>query len=144
MKRPLILLDATSRPDLFLWNRPVDEQLLATWISNHGWRVPKDLFELWQVTGGGDFFESETILFPMSDSESEGVEKLNEALQGAGMPRDYLVFHTGLGGLTAIRMSDQVYVQLDRARFQETSQYASLDDWYSRLMRGEYAARYGV
>lgn len=139
-----ILSDSHRRPRLFVWSGPIDEYALRVWLTKLGWVIPEDLFQLWSSTGGGDLFETETVLVPMSDSDCEGAEEFNAAQYLAGMPHDYIVFHIGLGGMSAVRISDHSYVQLSPGNFRETSQFTSLDDWYSGLLLREYGHRYGL
>jgi hypothetical protein len=69
---------------------------------------------------------------------------VNELLAARGMPGEYLVFHLGLGGLTAVRLTDRCYVQLDADDFSERAVFPTFDEWYRGVLRAEYAARYGL
>jgi hypothetical protein len=141
---PSMIQDAQARPKLFFWKGPLDEVRLKEYVDQHGWSVPKDLFDLWLKTGGGEIFESETLLGPWRDPEmGDEVSALNEEFYSRGLPRKYLVFHTGMA-TSAARLSDGKYVQLDPDSFSEVEVYSSLEDWYRRLLRTEYAERYGL
>jgi len=74
----------------------------------------------------------------------EDVPEINEELQNRGMPEEFLVFHQGTGGLSAVRLSDGQYVQLSEDDFSESGTYSSLEEWYDRVLRDEYADRYGL
>jgi hypothetical protein len=58
------------------------------------------------------------------------------------MPRDFVVFHEGLG-LTAIRCADGAYLSLD-TDIRVVGEFKSLDRRYAGVPRAEYAARYGL
>ncbi len=140
----LIFSDANRRPDLFVWNGAIATEWLQNWLQRHHWQVPEDLFVFWQKTGGGDIYESETILGPLGDNVlGDNLGEVNEHLRAQGMADRYVVFYRGLGGLAAVRLTDGQYVQLAEESFAELSEYASFEEWYRRL-REEYAERYGL
>lgn len=58
------------------------------------------------------------------------------------MPGGLLVFHEGLG-FTAVRGGDGAYVSLD-GDVRVRGEYADLDDWYTQVLRAEYAGKYGL
>jgi hypothetical protein len=63
----LLQQDQGLRPLLFVWNGPISAERLDTWLGERGLEIPDDLVEFWRETGGGDLFESETILGPFGD-----------------------------------------------------------------------------
>jgi len=140
-----IFSDAEARPDLFLWNESIDRSSLKEWLAENRWQIPDDLFLFWRETGGGDIYETETIFGPVGDADlGEDVLEINEELRKGGMPEDFLVFHQGTGGLSAVRLSDGQYLQLSEDDFSESGTYSSLEEWYDRVIRDEYADRYGL
>ena len=140
-----IFSDAEARPDLFLWNKSIDRSSLKEWLAENRWQIPDDLFLFWRETGGGDIYETETIFGPVGDADlGEDVLEINEELREEGMPEDFLVFHQGTGGLSAVRLSDGQYLQLSEDNFSESGTYSSLEEWYDRVIRDEYADRYGL
>ena len=61
----MVLLEDSERvPDVFLGFGAIPQSELSDWLKRHSLVLPSDLVELWQLTGGGDVFESETILRP--------------------------------------------------------------------------------
>jgi hypothetical protein len=124
----------------------VDEAALRGWLERASMRgrLPADLVSFWAETGGGDVFETETILGPLGDpSLGEDIIELNRSLQGAGMPDQYFVFHDGL--LTsAVDTLAGDYVELAPEGYRVLRRFASLDDWYRSTLRHEYAQRYGL
>lgn len=114
---------------------------LNIWLQKHNLNLPEDLIAFWQVTGGGDLFESETILSPFGDTYlGDDIDSVNEFHYSQGMKRDYLVFHVGTG-LSAVRLADGHYVTL-RDNYQELSEFFSLDDWYVGEVRSQFANQY--
>lgn len=136
-----ILEDARQYPHLFSWNGPVDRQLLEGWLAKRGLTVPEELIELWSLTGGGEAFESESILNPVGDARiGDDLEGPNEVLRRRGLGSDLLVFHRGVG-LSAIRLSDQSYVALGHY-FQVETVFETLDEWYDGTIRKEFWSSY--
>lgn len=144
-----ILRDAETRPELFHWFGAIDESKIQAWIQASHFSVPADLLQLWSQTGGGDFFESETIFRPTPIPSSapyfitgDDLALANENRRRDGMPTLYLAFHDGLF-LSAVRLSDQTLVTLSD-KYKETGQFSDLNEWYSRTLRTEFAKRYDL
>jgi len=137
-----ILVDSSTQPGAFQWFGPIDAANLSEWCSGRRIQPPMDLFELLERTGGGDFFESETILGPIggrdTGDESDGA---NGWHRQRGLPEDLWLFHVGIT-LSALRRTDNRYVTLSRAYIME-AEYSTLDDWYAPI-REEFAERYGL
>lgn len=141
----LIYQDAKLRPSLFFWNGGIEPERLENWLKERQLEIPRDLHEFWMMTGGGDIFESETILGPFGDSAmQDDVDSVNQIYHHKGLPMNYLIIHVGLGGLTAVSLLDQQYVSLDEEHYQEFNRYKNLEDWCRYLIRAEYADRYGL
>lgn len=138
----LLYQDQAQRPELFVWNGPIPAERLDEWLSHRGLGIPEDLAQLWRETGGGDLFESETILSPLADDQKgNGVDEVNEFHQKRGLSSDYLIVQTG-GYLTAIRLTDKKWVLLDLDSYNEINQFDSFDAWYRSVLRAEFAQRY--
>ena len=140
----LLSHDQRLRPELFVWRGPIEPTRLSEWLRVRHLNVPSDLQELWEKTGGGDLFESETILSPFGCSVSgDDVDGINNHHHALGLDVDYLIVHCGLC-LTAIRLSDQKWVVLDPGSYEVTTEYSSLSEWYREVIHNEYAKRYGL
>jgi len=114
------------------------------WLQQHGLEIPDELLQFWQVTGGGELFETETILGPFGDRQlGDDVDSVNEFHRARGMDRRYLIVHVG-SALTAIRLSDKKWVILDQDTYAEIEEYDSFEGWYERVLRAEFAERYGL
>lgn len=141
---PTMRKDLQLKPQVFFWEGPTDSRQLKRRLQEEGWRLPEDLLKLLAVTGGGEIFESETILGPCRDAElGDNLFTCNEQLRGRGLPDGYVVFHTGMA-VSAVRLADGRYVEFGLEDFEERGEYATLDDWYRKLIRAEYAERYGL
>jgi hypothetical protein len=140
-----LLEDFQIRPDLFHFIGPPLKTQLEAWVRNCGYSVPDDLLQLWSETGGGEIFESETILAPFTTRNlGDDVDSVNAFHQRRGMPPDNLIFHVGIGGLSVVSKGSGRYASLSEETYEERRQFSSLSDWYLSLVHAEYAARYGL
>ncbi len=140
----LLQQDQSCRPELFVWNGPVARERLDEWLRQRGLELPDELLQFWQNTGGGELFETETILGPFGDRQlGDDVDSVNEFHYRRGMDRRYLIVHIG-SVLTAIRLSDNTWVVLDQDTYAELEEYDSFENWYVRVLRTDFADRYGL
>ncbi|MBI5161262.1 MAG: hypothetical protein HY996_07605 [Micrococcales bacterium] len=138
--------DARARPDLFKWNGRMDQTELESWLASNKWigSCPRDLLKFWQETGGGDVFETETILGPLGDPPmGDDLAAVNREMRERGMPERFLVFHVGLL-TTAVDTASGDYVELTPELFRVVRRFASLEEWYRATLRAEYGQRYGL
>lgn len=136
--------DASERPTAFAWYGAVDRAELQRWILQRGLDVPSDLLSLWLTFGGGVMFETEEILAPGSGPEyAADFDQVNGAHRGRGLSDGLFLFHEGTW-LSAVRRISPRYLLVDRESYAATGEFESLDDWYRRTVREEFAARYGL
>jgi hypothetical protein len=141
-----ILRDAEVRPAIFVWNGPIDHQTLLQWLDGNDltdW-FPHDLLAFWEATGGGDVFETETLLGPFGNADrGDSFLEVNQRTHLHGMPGRLQLFHDGMV-LSAVDIEDHDYVTLSSDGLLIVERFNSLDDWYTRTLRAEYAYRYGL
>jgi hypothetical protein len=138
---PVLLDDLTTRPGLFCFNGAISSAEIGEWLSRTAYAVPDDLLEVWSCVGGGDLFESETLLEPrrtLADIDAE-----NARLRGLGFPDDMMAFHVGMV-VSAVEQPTGAIRALDRRQFVPKWTYADFDDWYRRLLRAEFGERYAL
>jgi hypothetical protein len=141
----LLQNDRAKRPDLFHFLGPIQSLELDAWLSERQLAVPNDLKEFWSEAGGGELFESETILSPFGRSDlGDDVETVNQFHKQKGMPADWIVFHTGIGGLTVVQIPSGKYASVREGLYEVQQTFASFADWYANLIRREYASRYNL
>jgi hypothetical protein len=141
-----MLRDEKSRPDLFWWYGAIADGTMQEWAAARSRCLPQDLLALWCRTGGGTIFESETIFAPVIGQElGDDLDSNNLRLWGEGLPTRFLVFHEGGVGISAVELDRGEYVLLDaNGGFAVQGVFESLEDWYVKVIRAEYAARYGL
>ena len=144
----ILLRDAQGVPDVLQPFGAIPAAELREWLRQNAVALPPDLIELWEVTGGGDIFDSETVFRPTVPSIpnayfiGDDVEGRNVAHAAKGKPSGLYIFQEG-AFLSAIRLSDQKFVILTKNYAVEDS-FGSLDDWYVRTLRAEFGERYGL
>ncbi|ACG75090.1 hypothetical protein AnaeK_3880 [Anaeromyxobacter sp. K] len=119
---------------------------LQAWLADNEWLgpCPSDLLVFWQDTGGGDVFETETILGPLGDPQmGDDIASVNRAMHSRGMPARFLVVHIG-SLVSAVDTGKGDYVELEPSTFRVLRRFASLDEWYGTTLRKEYRQRYGL
>jgi hypothetical protein len=144
-----ILKDAERSPKIFYWFGAIALELIESWMRSNSITVPPDLVEFWRQTGGGDLFDAETILRPTRIPsiypyfiDGDDVDSVTQFQIQNGMPDSYVPFHIG-SCLSAVRLSDQVFVTMDE-KFQETAVFATFDEWYMKTLRADFGAHYGL
>src|SRR4051812_36753612 len=81
--------DVEQRPELFHWHGPERRTRLNEWAASIGGKVPEDLLSFWASTGGGEVFETETLLSPFGDpSAGDDVDSATSFHRERGLPRD--------------------------------------------------------
>ena len=138
----LIVSDSKLRPDLFCWFGAIPSSEIAKWENDQSVSVPDDIKQLWAIKGGGDLFESETLLQPSGSSQDNLVLPRSRWFWEKGLDRDHYVFHEGLY-ISTFRASSPGLCSLGCAHFDLISTFRSLDEWYL-LLRAEYSGRYGL
>ncbi|HXJ13169.1 MAG TPA: SMI1/KNR4 family protein [Candidatus Limnocylindrales bacterium] len=139
-----ILEDAAKRPEYFSWAGAIEPPVLDSWLAERGWNVPDDLKYFWSKTGGGDFFESETIFAPFSDLWAhDSIDEVNRHQINRGIPKHYLPLHDGLR-FSAVNLNTQKYMFLDENNYQVQEEFPSLEAWYVEGIRPEFVERYSL
>src|SRR3954447_20759602 len=137
-----LLEDALRRPDLFAWFGGIPQKEIEDWLLKTRLTLPSDLIELWQITGGGDVFESETILrptvpsIPQSNFVDDDIESVNLYLETKGKPDGLYIFQNG-GFLSAVQLKNQNFVTLT-TNYAVEHEFHSLDEWYIHVLRTEF------
>ena len=145
----VLLQDAQKVPRIFFPFGGIPVAELQDWLRRTGLVLPSDLIELWQLSGGGDVFDSETIFRPTVSSTpnscfvEDDIERRNATHAEEGKSGDLYVFQQGVF-LSAVRLSDQRFVTLTEDAYVVKDSFGSLDEWYVRTLRAEYGDRYGL
>ncbi len=122
-----ILRDSELRPDPFFWTGKLSLMDIEEWERAESISLPQDLKRLWNIKGGGELFESETILTPLppSNEDDPGPPRYEEDLVlprsrwfwGKDLDRDCYVFHEGWC-VSVFRKSDHSLCSFKDGRLQ--------------------------
>lgn len=137
-----LLKDSDLRPDLFAWRGPLPLPAIERWELEQSICAPDDLKRLWTARGGGDIFESETVLQPFGAPDYDLIWPVSQAFWAKDLSTAYCVFHTGLWD-SIFRKSDGALFSVRSKGSAQLSAWQDLDNWYAAL-REEYAERYGL
>ena len=138
-----ILHDGMQLPRVFLWRGPLNPKLVDEWISPNRVHIPRDLKELWIATGGGDIFETETILCPLTTDPEYDIMEVNQLYWKSGVDKNLLIFHIGTW-VSAVRNDAPKFVSWSTEDTKNMMQFDSLSAWYCQTLRKEYGQRYGL
>ena len=139
----LILEDFYLRPDLFQWHGKLPVIAIENWQRDHSLSVPKDLKLLWSTVGGGDIFESETILQPQDARDDDLIIPMSNMLRTKGLDQQYYVFHVGLG-VSVFGKTDTKLHLLNSVDLSLAGSFDDFNEWYIGTLRLEYGERYGL
>jgi len=137
-----MLKDSVLRPHLFIWRGALPMPAIESWEREQSLCAPSDLKQLWNAKGGGDIFESETILQPFGAPDYDLIGSVSRVFWARGLSTTYCVFHTGLWD-SIFRKSDGALFSIMSKDLTQLSMWQDLDDWYGSL-RQEYAERYDL
>jgi len=138
-----LLKDATENPRLFVWRGPLDRQRVSAWSASNQIQIPPDLQQLWIATGGGDIFESETILSPLANDPEYDIDVIDQHYWNSGVDAGLLIFHVGTW-ISAVRSEAPYYISMGTEKYSVVGEFDDLDSWYCATVRKEYAERYGL
>ena len=123
----------------------IDGALFEVWLAALPLRAHSDSVDLWRRTGGGDIFESETLLGPLASVESDDLLKMNEYYWSRGLPDGLLIFHVGVcvsASSVDQKRRQHRLVTLSSDSYRVSRSFDCLNDWYQSVLRSEYASRY--
>jgi hypothetical protein len=143
---PTIHDDALARPDLFDWFG-VAETEFEQWLTVLRLRVHPGLVSFWRRTGGGDCFETETLLGPLATDEGDNVLEMSEFYWNRGLSHDLLLFHSGMclsASSVDMRRHRNRLVVFKPQTFEVVQWFDTFNAWYLNTLRSEYAQRYGL
>ncbi|MFO0933211.1 MAG: hypothetical protein U1E39_10950 [Planctomycetota bacterium] len=147
--RPRILDDARRRPGAFCWRGEVgaaDRERIRAWLGPER-PLPDDLWRLLGATGGGMYFESESLLSlapnAADDDPWDPIDEINAHFWSAGMPRSWVAFSIG-AGIAVVDAATGTYLDVDGKAWTVRSRHTTLDAWYVAVPRVAFGRKYGL
>ena len=142
----LLISDIAAYPKIFFLQGALLDASIPAEIC--GVQPPDDLVAFWRRFGGGELFESETILLPtitdtavLTAMKGDDVETVTAFQRTARPNLQGAVFHTGCR--TSTFLSGNVFLVFDESDKLIYS-FNDLDSWYAAVPRKEFAERYGL
>lgn len=133
-----------TRPELLDFSARATTVDLKSWSDLNMPQLHESLKDLWLTYGTGTVFETEEFYSPVPDPDTgESANSLNERLWGRGLNKDYIVFHSGLGGFACMD-SEGVIRLLNEGNLEESKTFESLENWFQNSLVAEYAERYSL
>jgi hypothetical protein len=142
----LLISDIAAYPAVFFLQGALPDASIPADI--HGMRPPEDLVAFWRCFGGGELFESETILLPtirdtasLTLTKGDDVESVT-AFQRAARPNvQGAVFHNGCW--TSTFLTGNLFLVFNESD-ELIGSFNDLDSWYATVPRKAFAERYGL
>jgi hypothetical protein len=92
-------------------------------------------------------FESETIFGPLAAKENDNVLMVNQFHWDKGLPRDMLIFHSGIcfsASFVDFPRHRNRILELKEGSYDIRRWFGTFGDWYRTTIRSEFAGRYGL
>lgn len=140
-----MLQDSRARPGVFFWNGAIERAELDAWLSQSGLKglIPDGVLAVWEATGGGDMFDSETILGPFGDVRlGDNVLAQRDWLRSRGLAENYIPIVDGIF-FGAVDTDTGHIVELDRDTLEALQRIGTIEDWY-KVVRQEFGQAYGL
>jgi hypothetical protein len=142
----LLISDIAAYPKVFFLQGALLDASIPADIC--GMQPPDDLVAFWRRFGGGELFESETILLPtigdtalLTTMKGDDVETVTAFQRTARPNLQGAVFHTGC--CTSTFLTGNVFLVFDESD-ELICSFSDLDSWYAAVPRKEFAERYGL
>jgi hypothetical protein len=141
----LLISDIAAYPEVFFLHGALMDASIPANIC--GMRPPDDLVAFWRRFGGGELFETETILLPtirdtasLTLTNGDDVESVTTFQRTARPNLQGAVFHTGCW--TSTFLTGNVFLVFGESD-ELIGSFIDLDSWYAAVPRKEFAQRYG-
>ncbi len=124
-------------PDILFPYGKIDKRDLNKELEKYNFKFPKELIKFWIEFGGGDFFEIETVLYPLptSDNRKDSIININEYYQKMGLDKKYFVFETNNALITVFDVKTHEITILDDEDFKVRSRFNNINEWFKYFWR---------
>lgn len=124
-----------KNPDIFVPYGKINKRILVEELQKYKFNFPKELIKFWINYGGGDLFETETILSPIP-SESEfvyDIRKINDFRYKNGLNKRYIIFQENASEMTAFDKETNEIVVLDKDKYKIEERFENINKWFVYL-----------
>lgn len=122
-------------PNIFVPYGRINKRILKNELQKYHFNFPKELIKFWINYGGGDLFETETILSPIP-SEKEfvyDIKKINNFRHENGLSDKYIVFQENASEMTAFDKETNEIVILNKDKYEIEERFENINTWFVYL-----------
>jgi len=121
-----------TNPSLLFAYGKIEETKLANELQKINYNFPDELIGFWKEFGGGDLFETETILYPLQ-STNELVDSLvptNDFYHTNGLDNKYIIFQKNAAQLTVFDSQTDEIVLLSTGNYVVRKRFENFENWF--------------
>jgi len=125
---------------IFFEYNPVDKNVLFKELKKYNFSFPNELIHLWLELGGGDLFETYSILHPVH-SELDWADDMithNEYALSLGFDNEYFIFARDAGESAAFHKKNHKIVVFENQTFRKLKSYENITDWFQQMLYWHY------
>lgn len=131
-----VIKEMKHNPYLLFPYGAISKKELSKELSKYEFKFPNELIKFWITFGGGDFFEVETLLYPLptTDSRKENVIAINNYYKNKGLDNKYFVFETNNALITVFDIKTHEIMIMDDDNFSIRKQFNDINDWFKYFL----------
>ncbi len=124
-------------PDILFQYGAIKKRELSKELSKYQFKFPKELIKFWIEFGGGDFFEVETLLYPLptTDNRKESIIDINNYYQNNGLDKSYFVFETNNALITVFNIYTHEILIMDDDDFSTRKKFKNITNWFKYFLQ---------
>jgi len=117
----------------------LNKQLVISELAKYNFKFPTELVQFWIEYGGGDFFQTETILSPIhSDNEFiYDIIEINDFLHQKGLNENYIVFNESGAEVTAFEKHTHEVAIISNKDYKIKKLFNNISQWFEYLCINE-------
>ena len=122
----------TDNPYVLFSYGAIEKQFLQRKLDTYSFQFPEELIQFWIEYGGGDLFETETILSPIpSDNEFiYDIEEINAFRYENGLDTKYLVFEENGCEMAAFDKYTKEVVIISKSDNKIENGFKNINKWF--------------
>jgi len=111
----------------------IEPEKLKSGLSKMNYQFPKELFDFWVEFGGGDLFETETILYPLESDNNliDCIWENNEFYYQQGLDKRYITFQQNPAQLTVFDTKTNEIVLLSNGDYIVRKKFDNFNAWFA-------------
>jgi len=121
-----------TNPSLLFAYGKIEETKLANELQKINYKFPNELIGFWKEFGGGDLFETETILspFPIANEFIYDIQTINQFHYSIGLDKNYIIFQENGSQMTAFDKQTNALVVLSKEDYSIENKFDNFENWF--------------